>query len=341
MADPTDTRGLQGDDEVAALLALDALEDGEQADAELRLGSWPHDLADATLPLAASIAVEPPADLRDEVLARALARRPAGRPPRSPESLTPFDAFARTIEDFRALLDSLDDAAWGVVAHEEHGTVHDLVAHLVGVERLNLRWLDPDHDVPYLPDHVASTRDVVASLDGTPPAALLQVWHQDATALLAATRRLDGDRQVTFHDLTLSVDGLLTTRTFELWAHGMDIAVATGRPLPMLDDARMRLMSSRLMGALSRALLYRGVDAGEATARFVLTGPAGGCYDVPLGFAPTQPDREPDLVLVADVVDLCRVATARLRPADLAHTVEGDTGLAAVVLRHLDAFARD
>jgi hypothetical protein len=50
---------------------------------------------------------------------------------------------------------------------------------------------------------------------------------------------------------------------------------------------------------------------------------------------------EPDFLLVADAVDLCRLAARRLRPEDLAATVEGDRPLAEEVLAGLDAFARD
>jgi hypothetical protein len=35
-------------------------------------------------------------------------------------------------------------------------------------------------------------------------------------------------REVTFHDITLSVERLLVVRTFELWAHTTDICLATG-----------------------------------------------------------------------------------------------------------------
>ena len=104
----------------------------------------------------------------------------------------------------------------------------------------------------------------------------------------------------------------------------------------------MRMMSGRLMGALPQALLYRGVVVGDRTARFVLTGPAGGCYDVgfDLSSRPT-PAAAPDVTIVADVVDLCRLAAARLDPAAVAQVVEGDTELAELVLAHVDAFARD
>jgi hypothetical protein len=50
---------------------------------------------------------------------------------------------------------------------------------------------------------------------------------------------------------------------------------------------------------------------------------------------------EPDFTLVADAIDLCRIAARRLRPAELAATVEGDRELAELVLADLDAFARD
>ena len=99
-------------DEVEALLALDALEPSEQADAELRYGSFPRELADVTLPLAESVATSPPQDLKHQVLATARSRRRPGRPIRSPEPISPAEAFARTIEDLRALLASLTPLEW-------------------------------------------------------------------------------------------------------------------------------------------------------------------------------------------------------------------------------------
>ncbi|GAA1166498.1 maleylpyruvate isomerase family mycothiol-dependent enzyme [Nocardioides aquiterrae] len=327
------------DDEPAALLALDALTPDEQVEAELRLGPWPMPLAEATLPLAEAVASEPPPDLRSDVLAAALARRPAGRPVPAVRAVTPAEAFERTLDEFHDLLLSLSEAEASRSAHEEHGRVRDLVAHLAGVERLNLRWLDPDGDAPYLPDHVAATRATVAELADLPFAEVVARWHAAALAMLAAARRGDQDRQVPFHDIAVTVGGMLTMRTFELWAHGMDIALATDRPLLDLDDERMRLMSSRLMDALPLALAYRGVEPPGRTVRFVLTGPGGGCYDVPLDGAAAATD--PDVLVVTDVVALCRVAAARLGPDRLDVTVEGDRELADLVLAHVDAFARD
>lgn len=326
-------------DELADLLALDALDAAEQADAELRVGTWPLPAAAATLPLAEAVVAAPPPDLREQVLAAALARRAGGRPTRSPEAIAPTVAYARVVALFHDLISGLSAQEAEQHAHEEHGRVRDLVAHLTGIETLNRRWLDPANDVPNLPDHIASTRELVAELALKPWPELVADWHRAATSLLEAARADDERRQVRFHDLVVSIGGMLTMRTFELWAHGMDIALATDRPMPVLDDAQMALMSSRLMEALPGALLYRGLAIPDRTVRFVLTGPAGGCYDIPLG-----EDADPTIAtttIVADVVDVCRVAAARLDPPDLDCTIDGDVDLAQLVLANIDAFARD
>jgi uncharacterized protein (TIGR03083 family) len=327
------------EEELAALLALDALDPDEQMDAELRLGTFPRGLERTSAALAEVVTAAPPAALREQSLRTALDRRAPGRPVDAPQQCTPTMAYSRTAAEFDALLRSLTPTEWDAVAHPQHGRVRDLVAHLIGVERLSARWLKGDPDLPALPDHVAATRDVVAELSGTDIAELAGAWGDAARDVALAAADGDPDRPVTFHDLTLSVDGYLVTRTFELWAHGMDIAAATGRPMMSLDDERMALLSSRLMGVVPYALAYRRSAAAGRTARFVLTGASGGCYTVPL--APDDEVGEPDFVLVADVVDICRVAARRLRPADLKAHIDGDRELAALVLAEIDAFARD
>ena len=131
------------DDELAALLALDALGPDEQADAELRLGTFHTPLSEAGAALAEVAATAPPPDLRAAVVERALARRPAGRPVGGAVPCTATDAFDRTVADLYGLLVSLTDAEWDLPAHPEHGRVRDLIAHLTGVERLSQRWLGP------------------------------------------------------------------------------------------------------------------------------------------------------------------------------------------------------
>jgi uncharacterized protein (TIGR03083 family) len=340
------------DEELAPLLALDALTAAEQADAEVRIGSFPAPLSDATAALAEAAELAPPDDLRAAALSGALRRRAAGRPVDAATACSPAEGFRRTVDDLFRLINGLSEAEWDSPAHDEHGTVRELMSHLVGIERLSARWLDPDDDVPPMLDHVAATRDVVADLAAAAPARIAEQWRAAARAVAAAAAAGDPSRAVVFHDLSSSLDGFLVTRTFELWAHSMDIALATGRPRPVLDPERMATLSARLMAVVPLALAYRRTVAQGRTARFVLTGPAGGAYSVPLSAGkpaagrssagkPAADDGGADVLIVADAVDVCRVAARRLSPHELPATIEGDAALADLVLAGLDAFARD
>jgi uncharacterized protein (TIGR03083 family) len=226
-----------------------------------------------------------------------------------------------------------------VPAHAEHGRVRELVAHLAGVERLVLRWLDPEDTVPDLPDHVAATRPVIAELADTDPHEIARQWYEAARAVAAAAAAADRSRMVVFHDITVSVDQLLLTRTGELWAHAIDICQATGRPLPQLDMERMAALCAGLMAVMPLALAYRGTVAPGRAARLVLTGPAGGIYTVAL--APQSQAAEPEVTIVTDAADLCRVAIRRLRPEQLDAAIDGDRGLGDLVLAGVGALARD
>ncbi len=308
---------MTSDDELAALLGLDAL-------------------------TSVDIGEPPPTGLRDRTLVAAVQARVPDRPVDAARPCSPDDAFARTVADFAALLGSLPADVWDRPAHGEHGRVRDLVAHLIGVERLSLRWLDPEDDVPLVLDHVAATRDTVAELAGSDPALLTTVWRDTALAVGAAAAAADPKAQVSFHDFLTSPAGFLVIRTFEVWAHSIDVAAAADRPSPALDPARMALMSSRLMAAVPLALAVRSSTAPSRTARFVLTGSAGGCYSVPLHPGDlVDPVAEADVLVVADAVDICRLAARRLDPTELEAVVEGDRALAHAVLAGLDAFARD
>jgi uncharacterized protein (TIGR03083 family) len=330
--------GTPPDDETAALLALDALLPGEQADAELRIGMLPADLAEAAALLAEETVTDPPPELRSDTLARAASRRPPGRPVDPAEPCEPPVAFDRTVEDLNQLLGSLSEAEWNAPAHAEHGRVRDLLAHLVGVERLVLRWLDPEDSVPDLPDHVAATRPVIAELADADPHDIARRWYQGARAVAAAAAG-DRSRMVVFHDLIISVDQLLVMRTGELWAHAIDICQATGRPLPLMDNERMATLCAALMAAVPLTLAYGGTTAPGRAARFVLTGPAGGTYTVPL--APLEQAAEPDVTILTDAAGFCRVAVRRLRPEQLDTVIDGDRELGDLVLAGIGALARD
>jgi hypothetical protein len=111
------------------------------------------------------------------------------------------------VADLDDPLRSLTTDEWDAPAHSDHGRVRDVGAHLVGVEELVLRWLDPDETVPYLPDHIA-TRSVVAGLADTDQRDVARRWHEAARQVAAAAVG-DRSRMVAFLDITISVDQLV------------------------------------------------------------------------------------------------------------------------------------
>ncbi len=329
--------GTPFDDEIAALLTLDALQPGEQDGAGLSAHELPPGLASAAALLAEQTVIDPPPGLRADTLARAMSARVPGRPLDAARPCEPAVAFSRTVADLDGLLRSLTGDEWNAPAHAEHGRVRDVAAHLVGVEELVLRWLDPDDTVPDLPDHIAATRPVVEALAAADPSDIARQWHAGAQAVASAAG--DRDRPVVFHDITISVDQLLVARTAELWAHAIDICRATGRPLPELDMERMATLCAALIAAVPLAMAYRGTTAPGRAARFVLTGPAGGTWTVPL--APQGQAAEPEVTIVTDAVGFCLVAVRRLPLDQLDAAIEGDRELSDLVLTSLDALARD
>jgi hypothetical protein len=150
---------------------------------------------------------------------------------------------------------------------------------------------------------------------------------------------LGPEQAVSYHHLAGSLRGLLVVRTFELWTHGDDIRRATGRPSHPLDEARWSLMVATLMRVLPLGLALMNSSQPGRTARFHLTGPGGGSFDVPL--AAGEGPGEPDLTLTAAVIDLCRLAAGRLAPEAIDVVVEGDGALLEPILLGATAFAAD
>jgi uncharacterized protein (TIGR03083 family) len=289
---------------------------------------------------------EPPADLRAAVLGAALGERPAGTPLASaPEPAAPLAAFRTTVAELRAVLDDLDAAEWDAPTTSVHGPVRALVAHLAGVELVMAAQLGDGTPSADDVDHVASAARSAPGAAADAPAQLVERWHDAARRLAALAEAAGPDAPVLANDIPTDVDGMLVLRTFEVWAHTEDVCRATGRPAPPLDPARLALMSTRLLDVLPLAMAVEGVPRPGRTARLVLTGAGGGSYLralAPEDVLHVAGDRlDPDVALVVDVVDLCRLAARRARPEDLDLAIEGDEELAGAVLVAVAAFARD
>ena len=93
------------------------------------------------------------------------------------------------------------------------------------------------------------------------------------------------------------------------------------------------------MGALPIGVALTGEALPGRTARFHVTGPGGGTFDVPLALG--EPAGAPDIVVTTDSIGLCRLAANRLGRGELEVDVEGDDSLLEVVLVAATAFAAD
>jgi uncharacterized protein (TIGR03083 family) len=223
----------------------------------------------------------------------------------------------------------------------EGASVHDLVVHLVGVERYVLGQLGrrPALDAPRRQDHWPITTRAGAEVSDEPSGLVARTWWEEVLAVITAAGELGPDHQLSYHHLAGPLRSLLVVRTFELWTHGDDIRRATQRPLDQLDESRLSVMVNELVRVLPLGLALHDCALPGRTARLDLSGPGGGRFDVPL--APGDPVGIPDITLAVEVIDFCQLASNRMTQDRLDVVVDGDQSLLGPILTGATAFAAD
>jgi uncharacterized protein (TIGR03083 family) len=287
--------------------------------------------------LATADATPAPGALRDRVLD---VTRRLPRPPAPPADLIPL--YRRQVAELADVLDTVPERAWSRDT-AAGWTIHELVAHLVGVEAYVASRLDLGDFVPAPGtehDHVGMTVPVIDAERARHPAETRQAWERAAWAvvgLLEASGPELLDRRIDLYGIPTSARTALVARMFELWTHADDVRRALGQPLVDPDPERLAAMSDVAARSLPTGMTLSGTARPGRSAKVVLLGGGGGTWTVPLALGETA--GEPAVTVVADVVDFCRVAATRLDPASLDHDVEGDPELAREVLRAVAIFA--
>ena len=293
--------------------------------------------------LATTAAASPPADLAAVVAAAAMATRPSGRAVDSLGGGHPADprsAYRQTVAELRAAL-AVADGRETIAPYGWSAT--QLVAHLLEVDRYFGRQLGLwDHaiDTAHEEDHLAMTAAAVDAATGASFAELLRQWDDVCAPIGSHVDALDSEQlraRMKFHLLDTRVSTILVVRVFELWTHTEDTCRATHRTPPALDAARLHLMTNAAVAAIPLGLLLAGIDGGTRTARIVLTGPGGGVWHQSLQFRGEA--GEPEVTIVADAIDFCRLASQRIAPDQLQADVDGSIDLAVDVLRGASVFA--
>jgi hypothetical protein len=133
------------------------------------------------------------------------------------------------------------------------------------------------------------------------------------------------------HGIPFRVTTAIVARAFELWTHADDIRAAIGEPLDSPSSEVVHRMATESVSSLPFAALGLAAPPGPAVAHIVLTGRGGGTWTLRVGGA-RDVAAEPDVTLVTDVIDYCRVVSRRQDIDTLAMTTEGDTALAVQLL---------
>lgn len=287
-------------------------------------------------------------ELRTRLVHQALAARGPGRPLEAPEAISGLEAFRRAVGQMDALLASLADIDWRRRALRDLN-VQELVGHLIAAEDAFWAGLRGPGQVPDGSQHVRSTQATAKAQAGRPPARTHADWR-DRTARTAASCAGRSPAEVAeYYGTALPLDQVLVVRSFEIWAHHEDVRRATGRPPRAPDDAVLARMVQLAAALLPVVPDGRDSPTGDARApegeavRLVLTGRAGGAWDMPSGRRASGTAGAPPAatVVVVDAADFCRVVANRADLAASGATVLGDRRRAEELFARAASLALD
>jgi uncharacterized protein (TIGR03084 family) len=144
------------------------------------------------------------------------------------------------------------------------------------------------------------------------PGQLLASWRSDRAALLAAARVVDASTRVPWYGPAMGARSFVTARLMETWAHGQDVADATGTQ--RVPTERLRHVAH--IGVRARPFSYavHGMAVPDDDVVVTLNAPDG---DVWQWGAPG-----PNAV-VGPALDFCLVVTQRRHLGDTALDVRG------------------
>jgi uncharacterized protein (TIGR03083 family) len=341
-------------DDLAAY-ALDALDPGEEAavagllDEDHAAAGWAGDLRDAAGEYAAAVvaATPPAAGLRSRALGAAQRRRLPAPPV---VAVSPIEVHRIELSRAVLLLCDLapDDWARPVDPPELDGwTVHDLAVHVMANESLLAANLGVP--VPGIPERATDNEGRAAEAQarhrGLPPAqaiAELEAAAEAADAAVVARGDARLDEPIDWWGGRAATRIALMVRAFETWTHADDIRRVIGAQPVDPPPASLLTMAHTACGFVPSLLAARGAYHPGRVVRFRFDD-LGVAWDVDLGVVggvvpATDRDAAVDAEITTGAVAFCRAVSARV-PGGLAHSVEGDAGLAREIVDALPALA--
>lgn len=253
-----------------------------------------------------------------------------------------LDAMHDAIDGFVEVVATLQDHDWRRPTGCPGWTVHDVVAHVVGLEDVLTGGIEPDvelhDDLPHVTNDVSRyTERHVHVRRSRHPSELLEELgvvigrrrRQLAGDLDAVAPSFLGGQQPLAHSIGL--------RAFDIFSHEQDIRRAIGRPGHLEGPAAAACLA-RVLRQLARVLPDR-VVADEATLVMEVAGPQSATLWLDLGTGETlhAPPPDPTVTMEFSFADLIPLACGRDDAPDPARVakVTGNDALAARVLTSL------
>jgi uncharacterized protein (TIGR03083 family) len=243
--------------------------------------------------------------LRRRTLEAAFAQRPPA----------PDNPFGASVSALDVLLKELVPAQYERVVIFDWTVAHVLV-HLTATDGLLAHAIGLQAPPP-VPGEDLLARTVRMIAEAPPVSEVKRTWFEQAMAIARVPL---GEELLRVGPIRLPGKDHATLRGFETWIHSRDIAAAVGLRRHSPPPKHMHAMANLAMRLLS-SLVNDG--------RFVLTGPAGGVWE--LG--------EPAVELTMDTLDFCLLAADRLGVEDLEVEVRGDEEAAGRILALVPSFA--
>ena len=270
-------------------------------------------------------ALNPPAALRDRLLAVAAERV---------DALAPVDALRRETARFDTLLESLTAADLGVVTYNGL-TIRELVAHVAVIDEAFLSEVaDPKRSFIGAHEVGEITGAELPEMAGWSFAQIRDRFGRARDALIDLDEQLPANTRIGGYSLS----SVLTVRAFETWTHHDDIVSALGRDEETIDAPVLRTMAELAVQTLPLAMTAKGYAFPGRTARIVMTGPGGGDWT----FAVTGNETVgpiPHVVLRVPAIEFCRRFADRLAVDEVPCEIEGDRELARALVDAAPAFA--
>lgn len=238
-----------------------------------------------------------------------------------------LDGLFAVWDDITALGARLTDSHWQTPTALPGWSVHDVVAHLIGVESM-LQGVDTpkaDIDVTTL-DHVrndigALNERWIRTLRSVEPAALLDRWRTVTAQRREALTAIGDDD---WNAVTATPAGpdsygrFMRIRIFDCWMHEHDIREVSGLELTgaELDTAQARLALDEMTAAMGRVIGKLGKAPDGARVRLDLTGPLARTIEVAVQAGRGQlvagfDGADPTAVITLDALLFTRLAGGR------------------------------